>query len=115
MTQLKCSGWWEQEGYGRQPMSDLVLSFSDGKLSGAGFDMVGEFAFRGTLTDDRIYLFKQYLGKHHIEYHGHSIGEGLYTGDWTCFGHVGGQWLIRIERTADRVHDVISEIQTETR
>jgi hypothetical protein len=99
MTQLTCSGWWEQEGYGRQPMNDLQLTFSDGKIFAQGWDMVGEFEFTGTLTQDHIYLFKKYIGKHSIEYHGVSIGEGIYTGDWTCWGAVGGKWLIRIERS----------------
>jgi len=109
MTLLQCSGWWEQEGYGRQSMDDLRLIFSDGKLSGMGTDIVGAFEFTGLLTDDRIYLFKQYLGKHSIEYHGTSIGEGLYTGDWSCFGYVGGRWLIRVERAAG--HDSISSAE----
>jgi len=100
MVPLKCSGWWEQEGYGRQPMQELKLMFSDGKIFAEGSDIVGRFEFTGFLDQERIYLFKQYLGKHHIEYHGESIGEGLYTGDWTCHGYVGGKWLIRIERVA---------------
>jgi len=111
MTHLKCSGWWEQEGYGRQPMNDLTLSFSDGKLSGVGSDIVGEFEFRGLLSDDRIYLFKQYLGQHSIEYHGISIGEGIYTGDWTCYGEVGGKWLIRIERSTASSNDNSTDIR----
>jgi len=111
MTLLKCSGWWEQEGYGRQSMNDLRLVFSDGKLAGVGTDIVGAFEFTGLLTDDRVYLFKQYLGKHHIEYHGSSIGEGLYTGDWSCFGYVGGKWLIRIERSTVAGSDESAEIQ----
>jgi hypothetical protein len=100
MVPLKCSGWWEQEGYGRQPMQELKLMFSYGKIFAEGSDIVGRFEFTGFLDQERIYLFKQYLGKHHIEYHGESIGEGLYTGDWTCHGYVGGKWLIRIERVA---------------
>jgi hypothetical protein len=111
MTTLRCSGWWEEEGYGRQPMSDLTLSFSEGKLSGSGFDIVGKFVFQGRLTDDRIYLFKQYLGQHAIEYFGTSIGEGIYTGDWTCYGEVGGKWLIRIERSVDTSNRGSDEIQ----
>lgn len=110
MVPLRCSGWWEQEGYGRQAMRDLRLFFSNGKISAEGSDMVGSFEMTGSLTQNRIYLFKQYLGKHFIEYHGESIGEGLYTGEWTCYGHVGGKWLIRIERTAANDSDSSADI-----
>jgi hypothetical protein len=40
------SGWWEQRGYGRQEMRNLVLNVGpDGSLSGSGEDCVGKFTF----------------------------------------------------------------------
>ena len=96
MHRLKCTGWWEQYGYGRQPMENLELQFLDGRIRGQGLDMVGEFTFDGTLTGNEVYLLKQYLGKHQIEYHGTSDGEGTYVGVWSGYGFVGGRWLIRV-------------------
>lgn len=62
--------------------------------------MVGNFEMDGALEEDRIYMRKQYIGKHVIEYHGLSVGEGAYTGTWTCFGLPGGKWFIGIVRAA---------------
>lgn len=97
LNTLKCSGWWEQSGYGRQPMHDLILHFTDGQFTGSGTDMVGDFAFQGTLVGDQIHLIKQYIGLHRIDYHGKADGEGLYLGMWSDGLHVGGKWLIRVE------------------
>ena len=107
---LQCSGWWEQQGYGRQPMRDLRLTFSNGNLSASGSDIVGQFEFSGSLFEGEIYLLKQYLGKHRIEYHGVSLGEGLYAGDWSSFGYPGGRWLIRIERTIEDTLDSTTDV-----
>ena len=98
MHTMRCSGWWEQHGYGRQTMQDLRLTFADGQLSGRGTDIIGDFVFRGHLQGERVYLLKQYLGKHQIEYHGTYDGEGVYFGRWGCGGYLGGKWLIRVER-----------------
>ncbi len=106
MTLFQCVGWWEQEGYGRQQMSDLQLSFADGKVTGTGLDIVGPFRLDGFLEESRIALLKQYIGKHQIQYYGESIGEGAYSGNWSCYGLVGGRWLIGVGRTADAKADL---------
>ena len=111
MVRLKCSGWWEQQGYGRQSMSDLLLSFSDGKIVGTGFDIVGAFQFDGYLKQDRIYLLKSYIESHQIEYHGVSIGEGAYSGEWSSDGYVGGKWLLGVERQVDAAADTTKEVR----
>lgn len=41
-------GYWDQAGWGRQSMRDLVLRFSAGEVEGQGADMVGSFTFHGT-------------------------------------------------------------------
>ncbi len=98
MARLSCSGWWEQDYFGRQTMHDLHLDFANGQLQGAGDDIVGAFTLRGRIEQDQVYLLKQYVGKHAIEYRGTSDGEGTYFGDWSYAGYSGGKWLIRIER-----------------
>ena len=95
MATLLCDGWWEQEEFGRQPMSDLVIDFSNGALSGSGDDIVGRFVIDGRIEGDQILIHKQYLGKHSIQYHGTTDGEGVYFGDWSAGDYVGGKWSIR--------------------
>jgi hypothetical protein len=97
MPRLRCSGWWEQGSYGRQPMHELVLQFAERKLTGGGVDVVGRFTFEGEITGQQIYLLKQYIGLHQIQYHGVCDGEGLYCGYWSFSGFPGGKWLIRVE------------------
>ena len=111
MNQMQCVGWWEQAGYGRQPMDDLRLTFSDGAIFGSGTDMIGDFQMRGELKDDKIYLHKQYIGQHAIEYHGASIGEGAYSGIWSCDGIPGGNWFIAFVRSSESANASTSNVQ----
>jgi hypothetical protein len=76
MPTLKCDGWWEQAGFGRQPMNDLIIEFSSRELTGSGEDIVGPFTLIGRIDDDRVFIQKQYLGQHWIDYHGTTSGEG---------------------------------------
>jgi hypothetical protein len=34
MSFLHCEGWWEQAGYGRQPMEQLRIEFEGGDIRG---------------------------------------------------------------------------------
>src|SRR5947207_8154485 len=43
----RCDGWWEEQGYGRQPMENLRISFGQGRLQGSGSDIVGPFTLSG--------------------------------------------------------------------
>jgi hypothetical protein len=79
------SGWWEQRGYGRQEMCNLVLNVGpDGSLSGSGEDCIGKFTFSGTIFP-RVELVKQYLGRHSVLYVGTNAGEGIF-GTWRIPG-----------------------------
>ena len=102
MTRVDCEGWWEQIGYGRQPMEQLQLSFEDGQVTGAGIDIVGPFQFHGRLEAEggNVALIKQYLGQHRVDYVGEFDGEGTLHGTW----HLGpwdGNWLIKIVSQAE--------------
>jgi len=92
-------------------MSDLQLTFSNGRIFGRGIDMVGDFEMHGELVGDKIYLHKQYTGKHAIEYHGMSIGEGAYKGTWSCYGYPGGNWFIAVVRFSEAANDLTSEVK----
>lgn len=96
MVKLKGSGWWEQAGYGRQPMDDLELSFENGQIRGFGTDIVGDFLLTGVIDNSGIRMLKKYIDQHQIEYQGTYDGEGVYFGQWNYAGFLGGKWLIRV-------------------
>lgn len=97
MSRLRCEGWWEQQGLGRQPMEDLELTFRDGDVSGSGRDIVGDFILSGQLQSDRALLVKQYVGSHRVDYPGSFDGEGTLQGLWSIHGF-GGKWMIRVAK-----------------
>ena len=102
---VPCEGWWQEIGYGRQPMCDLRLQFDGGRISGSGHDIVGLFTFRGTLSDEgRVVMVKRYLGQHSVDYVGQYDGEGILWGDWHI-GHLTDQWLIKIKNTTSSALD----------
>ena len=107
--EIKYSGWWEQVGYGRQPMQNLLLRFDGEKITGSGSDCVGDFTFHGMIQGSQVNLLKQYIGKHQIEYRGVSDGEGTYFGNWYLLGYVGGKWLLHVG--ANRETREIEEIE----
>ena len=92
-----CEGWWHQSAFGRQPMCNLRLRFSGGKIFGSGHDIVGVFTFRGTITaQGKVHLVKRYLGSHTVDYVGTFDGEGLLFGEW-YIGPVKDKWMIRLK------------------
>lgn len=96
----QCDGWWEQPAYGRQPMVDLTLHFRGEEVQGSGWDMIGLFTLRGTLNaQGEVFLVKQYLGQHTVNYVGRYDGEGVMAGEWHIFlDH--GRWAIKIKTSA---------------
>jgi hypothetical protein len=110
---MPCDGWWEQRGFGRQPMHQLQLSFAGGMIRGAGVDIVGPFLFDGTLSHGGdVAMVKKYVGKHRVNYVGKYDGEGLMWGMWNI-GPFKGPWAIRLqpggEMAADEVGGLTSE------
>jgi hypothetical protein len=94
---MLCDGWWQQVGYGRQPMQNLYLEFSAGQINGAGIDLIGTFTFRGTLDPaGRVAMKKQYAGLWSVDYSGAYDGEGLLFGHWRI-GALTDEWLIRLK------------------
>lgn len=77
-------GYWEQEGWGRQPMGPLALRFADGRIEGEGRDVIGPFVFTGEYDGHgSIRMVKQYLGRHRVQYSGSYDGEGTLFGRWS--------------------------------
>jgi hypothetical protein len=93
-----CEGWWEEYGYGRQPMENLRMTFNEGNIRGSGTDIIGPFAFSGFISDDgSVAMVKRYLGAHTVGYFGTYDGEGVMRGEW-MIGFCHGPWMIRIRR-----------------
>ena len=110
MPKLHCEGWWEQRGLGRQPMSNLIVDFANGELQGTGEDVVGRFVLNGRIEGEQLFIRKQYLGQHSIDYHGTTNGEGVYFGEWGYDGFTGGKWSIRFRALAGDGDAPIAEI-----
>jgi len=98
IQRISCEGWWEQEYFGRQAMTELVLQFEDGVIIGSGTDVIGRFAFTGAISAaGQVALLKQYLGQHSVDYIGTYDGEGVMWGEWRI-GSWHDRWLIRLRR-----------------
>jgi len=99
------SGWWEQLGYGRQKMQDLVLEVDPiGMVTGEGEDCIGPFTFCGRFRlDGSVSLVKQYLGRHRVYYEGANSGEGI-IGMWHIPAFGRGKFALRpgAENSAQR-------------
>lgn len=93
------NGYWEQFGYGRQPMTQFTLHFVDGQISGAGRDILGPFTFAGTYAPDGVIkMVKHYLGKHQVFYTGTYDGEGTIFGQWMVSPGNAGPFALQPER-----------------
>ena len=103
---LRCEGWWEQSGYGRQPMTDLIMRFQGAEITGQGRDRIAAFSLTGRMRPDGgVELIKQYRQRHRVLYVGSYDGEGTLAGRWDIDGYQ-GEWAIRllgrVEPDADR-------------
>lgn len=85
-------GFWIQGTVGKHNMT-CHLTFSDGRVAGAGSDMIGRFVMEGTydLKTGRCLLTKTYEGAHRLHYRGVSEGDELWLwGIWQLPGDRGG-------------------------
>lgn len=100
VTGFRCTGWWEQDFYGRQPMRNLQLTLTGDSLQGSGWDIIGPFKLTGEITGGNVVILKQYLGRHQVQYLGTYDGEGVLAGEWRI-GEWGGRWLISLTPSSD--------------
>ena len=88
--------------------TEMVLTFTDGKISGEGRDFVGEYVMDGTdeVDSGKCFWVKQYVGRHQIHYQGFNEGKGIW-GTWEIQGHgLSGGFHIWPEGMANS-HDTI--------
>ncbi len=113
-------GFWQQDGYGRQPMTAFRLNFRGGEVTGGGADVVGRFVVAGEYepATGAVTLVKRYLGKHKVVYRGSPDGEGCIGGEWTVtdsyfgtsFTHR-GPFLLRPQLPEPSADDPVQEIE----
>ena len=104
-------GYWEQRGWGRQPMDDLVLFFSGGTVRGEGRDVIGRFTFAGTYdSQGHVALTKQYLGRHRVHYQGTYDSEGTIFGHWSIGPQLSGRFALSPVAEMDVADEPIHEI-----
>ena len=93
-TSGKWRGFWQQEGWGRQPMAAFRLRFAPtGEVTGGGTDVVGRFDIAGECdpATGAVAFLKMYRGKHTVEYVGGPDGEGCIGGEWTVSDEYAGK------------------------
>ncbi len=102
---IECSGWWQQNGYGRQSMNDLRLDFRGPTIYGEGKDIIASFTLSGKVRPDgSVELLKQYRNRHSVLYVGTYDGEGTLCGKWDISGYQ-GNWSIRLAKAGSSAED----------
>jgi hypothetical protein len=110
MTACNCVGWWQQKGFGRQPMEQLRISLDGSRVSGSGTDLIAPFTLQGRIREDgSLEMIKQYQQRHSVLYVGVYDGEGHFYGTWDIEGYQ-GQWAIRILAAGQSESTEIQEI-----
>ena len=93
---VNCVGWWNQVGYGKQPMENLSFDFETRGIAGQGIDIVGPFTIQGVVKEDGdVTIHKQYVGQHSVTYIGYFDGEGSFQGTWHI-GDSSGTWMMKV-------------------
>ena len=108
----KWEGFWQQEVWGRQPMTAFTLHFGGGRITGEGRDVIGPFTYAGEYDEatGRVRMVKQYLGHHQVLYDGQSDGEGCIAGTWSIGEFWTGPFLLRPVVRRPRGDEPIHEI-----
>jgi hypothetical protein len=87
------TGFWLQRAMPGKHRMRLSLTFVDGRITGAGEDLVGKFSFSGSydLKTGRCDMIKQYDGAHRLIYEGTNEGERMWLwGIWKMPHDQGG-------------------------
>ncbi|HVL15297.1 MAG TPA: hypothetical protein VM529_22185 [Gemmata sp.] len=105
-------GFWVQELWGRQPMTEFTLRFAGGRITGDGADVIGRFTFSGVYdeTTGAVRLVKHYVGRHQVLYDGRPDGEGCIAGTWSIGASWTGPFVLRPVIARPTGDELIEEI-----
>ena len=81
---------------------DLDLTFTDGRMTGAGNDVVGHFVIKGQYDAQSLECWwtKTYVGAHDVFYRGFREGKGIW-GTWETTVHDHGGFHIWPKRAGE--------------
>ena len=84
-------GFYVYSGHTRRFLMDLILTFSDGRISGEGCDGIGPFSIVGDYSETTLDCrwAKTYIGRHSVDYFGCREGKGIW-GTWSLPTRKGG-------------------------
>ncbi|MGH7139697.1 MAG: hypothetical protein ACREHD_28490 [Pirellulales bacterium] len=109
-------GYWEQRGWGRQPMRNLTLEFAGGIVRWQGVDCIGRFTFEGTCDAQGVVaMVKQYLGRHQVLYQGQFDGEGTIFGRWSIRPFDSGEFVLTVVRdrqASEEIEEIVPASQS---
>ncbi|MFO0936130.1 MAG: hypothetical protein U0798_06385 [Gemmataceae bacterium] len=108
-------GFWQQDGWGRQPMKSFQLHFQNGTIKGGGIDVIGAFSIFGEYDPSRgsLEFAKKYHQRHSVLYSGVPDGEGGIVGTWLIqsdFGSTSGPFGLKPVFKKGEFDDTIREI-----
>lgn len=105
-------GFWVQDYYGRQPMTEFQLRFEAGEIEGEGRDVIGPFTFEGAydVKTGEVVMKKHYIERHDVFYRGRPDGEGCITGTWRIGEDWSGPFLLRPVVRRPRGDDPIQDL-----
>ena len=99
-------GFYVYSGRTKRFLMDLILTFSDGRMSGEGCDGIGSFHIEGDYSETTMECswVKKYLGRHSVEYSGCKEGKHIW-GTWSLPDTRGGFqiWPIGSEPNLDGI------------
>jgi hypothetical protein len=98
------TGFYTYSATSGRHRTDLVLTFSGGRMTGEGCDRVGPFVIEGTYDagSRECTWTKSYVAAHDVSYTGYREGKGIW-GIWSiCEVHGGFQiWPLNEESEAE--------------
>jgi len=85
------TGFYVYSRYPSRFLMDLQLTFTEGQISGSGWDDIGSFDIHGSYCEESMecHWVKRYHGLHSVDYRGFREGKGIW-GTWTVDRGTGG-------------------------
>lgn len=85
------TGFYNYFTQSKRFLTDLILEFRNGMMSGEGSDGIGLFEIHGRYCQKEAECswVKSYIGKHSVMYSGYREGKGIW-GTWVAGSYKGG-------------------------